>query len=81
MKYLLVLAVLLVAVQVWRYNRATEARERAAQPPPPKPAPKAALPDAMVTCRHCGLHLPSQDAVRGTLGYYCGKAHQRLAEG
>ncbi len=79
MKYLLVLAVVLVAFYIWRNNRAAEAREQAA-PPPRAPAPPAA-PDAIVTCRHCGVHLPSREAVKGTLGYYCGPEHQRFAEG
>lgn len=73
MKYLLVLAVVLVAFYIWRNNRAAEAREQAA--PPPR------APDAIVTCRHCGVHLPSREAVKGTLGYYCGPEHQRFAEG
>lgn len=82
MKYLLVLGVLLAAVYLWRHNRSAEERERAerAAPPTPRPAPPA-QPDAMVTCRHCGLHLPSSEAVKGTLGYYCGQEHRRLAEG
>lgn len=80
MKYLLVLAVVLVAFYIWRNNRAADAREHEQAAPPPRPAPPTA-PDAMVTCRHCGLHLPSQDAVKGTLGYYCGHEHRRLAEG
>ncbi len=79
MKYLLVLAVVLVAFYIWRNNRAAEAREQAAPPPRP-PAPPAA-PDAIVTCRHCGVHLPSREALKGTLGYYCGPEHQRFAEG
>ena len=81
MKYLLVLAVVLVAFYIWRSNRRADAREREHRAPPPAPAQPPAAPDAMVTCRHCGVHLPSQDAVKGTLGYYCGQDHRRLAEG
>ena len=83
MKYLLVLAVVLVAFYVWRSNRAGEARERAeeaARRAPPA-RPPVARPDAIVTCRHCGVHLPSREAVKGALGYYCGPEHQHLAEG
>jgi uncharacterized protein len=81
MKYLLVLAVLLVAFYIWRHNRESEARDRAeeaARKAPPKPP---APPAAMTTCRHCGLHLPASEAVRGILGDYCGQAHRRLGEG
>lgn len=84
MKYLLVAAVVLVAYWIWRHNREEEAREarearEAAQrrQPPAQPA----IPAQMVTCRHCGVHLPQTDATKGLLGYYCGKEHKRLAEG
>lgn len=84
MKYLLVIAVVLVAYWIWRYNRQEEARDareaqetaRRRQPPAPP-----ARPDQMVTCRHCGVHLPQSEATKGLLGYYCGKEHKRLAEG
>lgn len=83
MKYLLVLAVVLVAFYIWRNNRAADAQAQADQvrSAQRKAAQTAALPDAIITCRHCGVHLPSRDAVKGTLGYYCGPEHQRFAEG
>jgi uncharacterized protein len=34
----------------------------------------------MVRCAHCGLHLPSADAVAGERGVYCGAPHRLLAE-
>lgn len=83
-KYLLVIAVVLVAFYIWRHNRRVEAqqeaerehaeRQRRTRRPP-------AAPDAMVTCRHCGLHLPASEAIKGSLGYYCGQEHRRFAEG
>lgn len=82
MKYLLVLAVLVVAYLIWKRNRRLEAEERDSQNPAKRPSQRApAAPDAMVTCRHCGLHLPQSDAIQGSLGYYCGQEHRRLAEG
>ncbi len=80
MKYLLVLAVVLVAFWIWRNNRLphrSDASERPARPRPQAPS----APDEMVACRHCGVHLPRADAVRGALGLYCGHEHRRLAEG
>jgi uncharacterized protein len=49
----------------------------------PKPdAAKAAAPGApqtMLACAHCGVHLPSADALRDAAGHaYCSDAH-RLA--
>jgi len=71
MKYLLVLAVVLVAFWIWRNNRI----QRNA-PPPPKPGPKP--PVVMVQCRHCGTHLPEGEALVGRHGSYCSDEHRRL---
>jgi uncharacterized protein len=81
MKYLLVLAVLWIAIWLWRKNRREEMREemreRAAKaqrtPAPPGP------PQAMVRCAHCGLHLPATDAIAGPGGAYCSTAHREAA--
>jgi uncharacterized protein len=87
MKYLLVLAVVLVGFYVWRHNRRAEAREAqeeadaAARRQKPAQQRPPTLPHRMLTCRHCGLHLPASEAVKGTLGPYCGAEHRRLAEG
>jgi uncharacterized protein len=36
-------------------------------------------PQAMVSCSHCGLHLPQPDAVEGEGGrHYCSNEHRRL---
>lgn len=76
MKYLLVLLVIVIAVGIWRNNRRAE-RGTEAAPPPPPPTPK---PSRMLSCAHCGLHLPAADAVQGRDGAYCGAEHRRLAE-
>ena len=78
MKYLLVLAVVSVAIWLWRKNRREEMQERAT--PPKKPVPPAVgAPQAMVRCAHCGLHLPATDALPGPGGVYCSAAHRRAA--
>ena len=78
MKYLLVLAVVSVAIWLWRKNRREEMQERAT--PPKKSAPPAVgAPQAMVRCAHCGLHLPATDALPGPGGLYCSAAHRRAA--
>lgn len=87
MKFVLVILVVLAGVWLWRRNRAEEARDeaeaaaqaqagRASQPPP---AVQQA-PAEMVSCRHCGLHLPAADAVAGTQGPYCSQDHLRRHE-
>jgi len=77
MKYLLVLAVVMVAFYVWRHNRIAD---RSHARPPPAPS-SARLPVAMVACQHCGTHLPQGDTVQGALGPYCSADHRRLKEG
>lgn len=76
MKYLLVVAVVLVAFWIWRNNRI---RDDDARPKPPsKPRPQ--LPVAMVECRHCGTHLPESEALLGRHGSYCSDEHRRLQD-
>ncbi|RUR67195.1 hypothetical protein EJP67_08975 [Variovorax guangxiensis] len=83
MKYLLVLAVLWVAIWLWRKNRREEMhdamRERAAKArQQQRTAPSQ--PQAMVRCAHCGLHLPATDAIAGPGGaVYCSTAHREAA--
>lgn len=75
MKYLLVLAVIAVAIWFWRRSRPPVERTRG-----PKRPPAVGAPEAMVRCAQCGLHLPAVDAVPGKRGVYCGAAHLQLAE-
>ena len=78
MKYLIVIAVLLVAWFVWRQQRVG----RHKTPSAPPAAPRAAGdPQAMVRCPVCALHLPDSDAVAGRQGRYCSEAHRAQAEG
>lgn len=78
MKYLLVLAVVVVAFWIWRNNRRAEAADRAAQR---RPAPPPAKPVTMVACRVCGTHLPQTEAVQGSQGVYCSAEHRQRLEG
>jgi uncharacterized protein len=78
MKYLLVLAVVFIAIYLWRKNRRDALRSR---PPPKQAATKAVdAPTSMVRCAHCGLHLPATDAIAGPDGAaYCSIAHRQAA--
>lgn len=79
MKYLLVLAVVVVAFYVWRNNRLSDRAETTRQAPPPQGRPN--VPTVMVACQQCGTHLPETEAVRGQHGAYCSTEHRRLREG
>jgi uncharacterized protein len=82
MKYLLVLAVLWIAIWLWRKNRREEMRDEMrerAEKARRTPAPSGP-PQAMVRCAHCGLHLPATDAIAGPGGaVYCSSAHREAA--
>ncbi len=74
MKYLLLLAVIVLVL--WAMRRAS----LPPPPPPPPPPPRPPVPpqlEAMVRCSHCGLHLPSSEAVLGLDGQpYCCPMHR-----
>ena len=75
MKYLLVLAVVLVAVWLWRNNRRTQRQDR-----PPAPPPPLGSPQDMVRCPVCSVHLPRTDALAGPDGrLYCCQEHRLRA--
>lgn len=79
MKYLLVLAVVLVAFYVWRNNRLTDSQDAARAAARKKPQPRA--PTIMVACLECGTHLPESEAVKGQQGAYCCAEHRQQREG
>ena len=74
MKYILVALVLVIAVQIWRSNRRKAAALRKTHQAPAQQR----KPEDMVTCAHCGLHLPSSDALLapGDLTYCCSEHRQ-----
>lgn len=78
MKYLLLLAILVVAYLLWRNARLEQRRD----PPSHRAPPPAAGPQEMVACSLCGLHLPQPDALRGGDGrFYCSQEHRLRAGG
>lgn len=77
MKYLLVLAVVVVAFWFWRQGRQVD---KDTPPATPRRAKTLPPPTAMVACLQCGTHLPDTEAVRGRQGAYCCDEHRRLRE-
>jgi uncharacterized protein len=73
MKYLIWLLVILLAIWVFKRSRRDEADT------PAKKQPLAA-PANMLTCRHCGIHLPQDEAVAGEQGPYCSTEHRTAAQ-
>lgn len=72
MKYLVLLVVLIVAVGIWRSRREPEAPDPARAPRPP------ALPQDMLACAHCGVHLPRSEALMVGNQAYCCPEHRHL---
>ena len=54
-------------------NEDLAARQKPADSPPPSPA----IPQHMVRCPVCGVHLPHGDALVGRQGEYCSAAHRQ----
>jgi uncharacterized protein len=75
MKLLVLLAVLAIAYLVWRASRV---EKKAAPPPQQRPA----LPQEMVQCARCTVHLPRGEALAGRDGrLYCSTEHRLLGDG
>jgi len=75
MKFLLFLAVALLAVWLLRSGRRDARSSERPEHPPPPPGPQE-----MVRCDLCGVHLPRSDAVVGRIGLYCSTEHRQSAE-
>jgi len=73
-----VLLIALAVVALWRGARRRDARADAARPGAAvTPTRRAAPPEAMVRCAHCGLHLAAAEAVQDGGLRYCSEAHRR----
>jgi uncharacterized protein len=68
-RYLFLLALIAVAVLLWRrWLRQDQAVKRDAEP--------ERLPEPMVQCRTCGVYVPKADAVVAGPFHYCSEAHR-----
>ncbi len=74
MKFLLVLAVVMIGFWLWRSSRGSRT--------PPPGAAREEPPRAieMVSCELCGLHCAKLDALAGKRGLYCSAQHRSQAE-
>lgn len=91
MKFVLLALILAVAAFIFfglgRRRRKPPAHRSAAQGSRPGPSGAASAPSApaspspapMVACSHCGVHLPSADAVTVAQRSFCSAAHRDAA--
>ncbi len=45
-----------------------------------KKQPGSSRIETMVSCAHCGLHIPQNEAVQAGDKYYCSDKHRKLSE-
>ncbi len=76
MKLLIALAVLAVGVWLWRTRRTPPEADRSVR----GKAKSEALPQEMVRCHNCAMHVPAAEAVVGKLGSYCSVEHLNRSE-
>ena len=75
MKYLVLLAVLLIAYMWWRSSRLSSSDEE--RKPRPGKTPPPGEPQDMVSCPVCSVHLPRGEALPGPDGkLYCSAEHR-----
>ena len=72
MKFLLLLVA--VFALIWLVRGSVRGRT----PPPSAPGPQA--PQQMLTCAHCGTHLPRDEALPGRGGVFCDAEHRAAFE-
>jgi len=68
---------ILVAVAVWFVIKGLR---KPPAPPRERRAAETLAGEAMVTCAHCGVHLPRSEAAAGGPRFYCSEDHRRLGE-
>lgn len=81
MKFALFL--ILIVVVVWMLRGALRRRvdpPSAAKPGANPAATPVGLPEDMVACTQCGVHLPRSEALPGRGGLFCGEAHRQAFE-
>ena len=73
MKYLLWIGLCLIIY--WIMRKSGNRRNRAPSPP------AARAPEEMVTCTHCGVHLPVSESIHAGGRHFCCVEHQHAAQG
>ena len=71
-----VLFIVAVFVLLWLLKRSF----RRGQQPPRGPRADASAPQQMLTCAHCGVHMPRDEALPGRGGVFCDEKHRAAYE-
>lgn len=75
LKFLLLIALGLIVWRLWQPGR-----ESGRKTPPPASGAAPVVPERMVRCAHCGVHLPESDALADGGVHYCNAAHRDAAK-
>jgi uncharacterized protein len=73
LKWLLVVLIVVVAFYMWRSARERDADRTVNRQ---APAPRPGTPQEMVSCAHCGVHLPRHDALALGHDLFCSAEHR-----
>ena len=71
------LALWLLGLWIWRSVRGALRTHQSGSAPQRRTASDT---QTTLACSHCGLHVPSSEAVMGARGGYCCEEHRQLAE-
>lgn len=74
----ILLFVIAVVVLLWLLRGGMNQRPRSGDAPAAPPRDEA--PQQIVACAQCGVHLPSNEALPGKGGVFCGDAHRTAFE-
>lgn len=74
MKLVLILAVVLFGVWLWRSNREPKVKVKRQR------SQASQTPTEMVRCRHCSVHVALTESFKGKKGDYCCLDHRQLSE-
>lgn len=74
MKYIVL--ILIVFAGIWWIRQQRRPHRDSTQGTPSSPQTVV-----MISCMHCGTHVPENDAVRGKEGLYCNESHRQSHEG
>lgn len=74
MRFILIVAVVLGIVWLWRSGRQADQKNDL----PPSKA--TSTPQDMLSCTYCSVHVPCSDVIQGKKGVYCCAEHLYRAE-
>jgi len=78
MKFIVV--VIAVLALVWLVRRSLHDYAEGVRARRAAPRADGDVPQPMLACAHCGVHLPRDEALPGRGGVFCDEAHRRAYE-